>query len=55
VKELYAAAGFLVLAQILGLYALWTRKADLVFTLVMVVLLSGAAVVGGIEIYHKVH
>jgi len=33
---LYGAAGCLVVAQILGIYALRTRKADLIFSIFMV-------------------
>jgi uncharacterized membrane protein YsdA (DUF1294 family) len=35
---LYGAAGCLVAAQLLGIYALKTRKADLIFSFFMVVL-----------------
>jgi hypothetical protein len=44
VSTLYAAAGMLVAAQLVGIYGLKTRKADLVFSIVMVVLLVTAAV-----------
>lgn len=44
VTNLYAAAGALVLAQIVGIYGLVTRKADLVFSVLMVLLLAAAAV-----------
>ena len=40
---LYVAAACLVVAQVLGIYALKTRKADLVFSGVMVVLVVAAA------------
>jgi hypothetical protein len=53
VTLLYAGIAILVLAQILGIYALKTRKADLVFALVMVGLLIGAAVCGGLGAYHQ--
>jgi hypothetical protein len=43
---LYGAAGCLVLAQIVGIYALKTRKADLIFALCMVALLIAGGVLG---------
>ncbi len=49
------AAGFLVLAQIVGIYGLVTRKADLVFALVMIALLGAAVVLGGYGLYHRIH
>lgn len=45
-KYLYLAGGCLVIAQILGIYGLATRKADLVFSVTMVVLVVLAAVMG---------
>lgn len=52
--DLYAAAGALVLAQIIGIYGLVTRKADLVFSLLMVLLVLAAAalVYFGIDAIH---
>ncbi len=44
-----------MVAQILGIYALVTRKADLIFAVVMVVLLVGAVVLGGYGVYHRLH
>ncbi|HEX3541640.1 MAG TPA: hypothetical protein VHT75_14500 [Acidimicrobiales bacterium] len=43
---LYGAGVCLVVAQFLGLYALRTRKADLVFSVFMVVLVVIAAALG---------
>lgn len=45
----------LVAAQLLGIYGLVTRKADLIFAVVMVVLLVAAAVMGYQYAYHRVH
>ncbi len=45
----------LVAAQLLGIYALITRKADLIFALLMAVLLIVAIVIGGLDIYHRIH
>lgn len=39
--DLYAAAALVVLAQVLGIYGLVSRKADLLLTVVMVALLAG--------------
>jgi hypothetical protein len=55
VSLLYGAAICLVLAQVLGIYALWTRKADLIFALVMVALLVGAVIMGVIGVYDRLH
>lgn len=52
---MYAAGVCLVLAQILGIYGLVTRKADLVFAVVMVALLVGAIVLGGLGAYEHIH
>ena len=49
------AAGCLVLAQVLGIYALVSRKADLVFAALMVGLLLAAAILGGYGLYHRFH
>jgi hypothetical protein len=46
VTLLYAAAACLVGAQILGIYALVSRKADLIFSLVMIGLVIAAIVLG---------
>lgn len=52
---IYTAGVLLVVAQILGIYALVTRKADFIFAMVMVVLLVCAVVLGGYGVYHKIH
>lgn len=44
--RLYAAAACLVVAQLLGFYALKTRKADLVFATCMIVLLLASGALG---------
>jgi hypothetical protein len=46
VTQLYAAAACLLGAQILGIYALRTRKADLIFSVFMVVLVLAALMLG---------
>lgn len=51
---LYAAAICLVLAQILGIYALWTRKADFIFALLMAILVLGAAGFAAFDVYHRI-
>ena len=53
--EIYAAVALLGVAQILGIYALVTRKADLIFAITMVVILVAAAVLGLYGIYGKLH
>lgn len=52
---MYAAGVCLVLAQILGIYGLVTRKADLIFAMAMVALLIGAIVLGGLAAYEHIH
>ena len=55
VTPIYTAGILLVLAQLIGIYGLVTRKADLVFALVMGALLVLAVVLGGYGVYHKLH
>jgi hypothetical protein len=50
---LYVAAGCLVLAQVLGVYALITRKADLIFSLCMLSLLALSFVLGALGAYQQ--
>lgn len=52
---IYAAGVLLVLAQLLGIYALVTRKADLVFAFTMTVILVAAVVLGIYGVYHRLH
>ncbi len=54
-RLLYAAGACLVAAQLLGVYALITRKADFIFALVMGVLLVSAVVLGGVDAYQRIH
>ena len=54
-SPIYAAGGLLVVAQLLGIYALVTRKADLIFALVMGVILLVAVVLGTYGVYHRLH
>jgi hypothetical protein len=54
VSLLVLAAVCLVAAQVLGIYALVTRKADLIFALVMIVLLALAIFLGAADILQKV-
>jgi hypothetical protein len=55
VTTIYLAGVLLVVAQIMGIYALVTRKADLIFALTMTVLLVVAVVLGGYGVYHRLH
>lgn len=54
-SAIYAAGGLLVIAQILGIYALVTHKADLIFALIMGAILLFAVVLGGYGVYHRLH
>ena len=47
VMTLYVAGALLVVAQIVGIYGLRTRKADLLFSLLMGALVVAAIVIGG--------
>jgi hypothetical protein len=53
VRLLYLAVGLLVVAQVLGIYGLITRKADLIFSATMVALLVAAGVLGGLGAYDR--
>jgi hypothetical protein len=55
VTPIYAAGALLVGAQILGIYALVTRKADFIFAITMGLLLVVAVVLGGYGVYHQIH
>jgi hypothetical protein len=55
VSLLVAAGVCLVAAQLVGIYGLKTRKADLIFALVMIALLVAAVAMGGEYAYHRVH
>jgi hypothetical protein len=46
VNLLYAAAACLVAAQIVGIYALVSRKADLIFSVIMIILVIAAVLLG---------
>jgi hypothetical protein len=52
---LYTAGACLIAAQLLGIYGLVTRKADLIFALIMAGLLAIAVVLGGMYAYHRIH
>jgi hypothetical protein len=54
VKFLYLAAACLVIAQVLGIYGLVTRKADLIFSLFMIALVVTSFVLGGLGVYQQV-
>jgi hypothetical protein len=55
VSLLYVAGGCLVIAQLIGIYGLITRKADLIFSLVMAALLVSAVALGLIGAYDRLH
>ncbi|MCL2393134.1 MAG: hypothetical protein FWC87_00475 [Acidimicrobiaceae bacterium] len=52
---LIVAAVCLVLAQVVGIYALKTHKADVVFSFCMIGLLILAVVLGIVGAYHELH
>ena len=51
----YLAGFCLVVAQILGIYALVTRKADFTFALVMLLLVVVALASGAEGVYRQLH
>jgi hypothetical protein len=53
VSLLYEAAACLVAAQLVGIYALVTRKADLIFSVFMVILVIAAVVLGVAGAHHQ--
>lgn len=55
VSQLIAAGICLVAAQLVGIYGLKTRKADLIFAVLMIALLVAAVVMGLDYAYHRVH
>jgi uncharacterized membrane protein YecN with MAPEG domain len=55
VSAIYVAGVLLVTAQMLGIYGLMTRKADLIFALIMGVILLFAVVIGAYGVYHRIH
>ena len=52
---IYAAGALLIVAQVLGIYGLVTRKADLIFAIIMGVILVLAVVLGIYGVYHRLH
>lgn len=50
---LYLGVALLVAAQIIGIYGLVTRKADLILSMLVGVLLVAGVVVGGIGVYRQ--
>jgi hypothetical protein len=54
VSLLYIAGGCLVAAQLLGIYALISRKADLVFSIFMIVLIALAVAFGVVGAYRQI-
>lgn len=54
-NDIYAAVALVAVAQIMGVYALVTRKADLIFAVAMVATLAAAAALGLYGIYGKLH
>jgi hypothetical protein len=51
----YVAGACLVIAQLFGIYAFVSRKADLIFALVMVALVLVALGSGAEGVYHQLH
>jgi hypothetical protein len=55
VTPFYLAGVCLVVAQILGIYALVTRKADFTFAIVMLLLVVVALASGADGVYRQLH
>jgi hypothetical protein len=54
VSLLWIAAACLVVAQIVGIYGLISRKADLVFSIFMIALVAVSLVLGVIGAYRQI-
>jgi hypothetical protein len=54
VSLLWVAAACLVVAQIVGVYGLVTRKADLIFSIFMMILVAVSLVLGVIGAYRQI-
>ena len=50
---LYLAVALLVLAQVVGIYGLRTRKADLILSMVIVVILVAGVAAGVVGVYRQ--
>jgi hypothetical protein len=55
VIDLYIAGGLLVLAQLIGIYALKTRKADVLFSVLMAGLAIAAVAIGAYGALYRLH
>jgi ABC-type uncharacterized transport system permease subunit len=55
VTALYVAGALLVLAQAVGIYALKTRKADVLFSILMAVLAGAAIALGAYGALYRLH
>jgi hypothetical protein len=51
----FVSGALLLVAQLIGIYALMTRKADLIFTFIVGLLLVAAVVIVGNHVYHRLH
>jgi hypothetical protein len=49
---LYLGVGLLVLAQLIGIYGLVTKKADLILSLLVGIVVAGVAI-GGLGVYRQ--
>ncbi len=54
-NALYTAGALLVLAQVVGIYALKTRKADVLFSVLMAVLAGAAVAIGIYGALYRIH
>jgi hypothetical protein len=54
VSLLWVAAACLVVAQVVGVYGLVTRKADLIFSIFMIILVAVSLVLGVIGAYRQI-
>jgi hypothetical protein len=52
---LYVAGALLVVAQGTGIYALISKKADLIFAVVMMVLVVAGLAAGAVGAYNELH
>jgi hypothetical protein len=50
---MYLGAGLLVVAQVVGIYGLATRKADLVLSILVGFILVAGVLIGGFGVYRQ--
>jgi len=55
VTPFYVAGALLVIAQVIGIYALVTKKADFIFSIAMLCMVAVALAASGYGAYNQLH